>query len=176
MDKSINLALICASGVVGQKILQLLEKKNIKINKLFPLGKSTVGQTVQFQNEDIVIGDMDSFDPTLANITIFSAGSSVAKTYARKFVESGSYVIDLSSEFRYEDDIPLIIPEINGGILDQLNEPALIDNPNCSTSQLLMVLKPIHENYGIDFFNVATYQAVSGTGKEAVAELKSQTF
>ena len=69
MDKSINLALIGASGVVGQKILQLLEKKNIKINKLFPLGKSTVGQTVQFQNEDIVIGDMDSFDPTLANIT-----------------------------------------------------------------------------------------------------------
>lgn len=176
MDKSINLALIGASGVVGQKILQLLEKKNIKINKLFPLGKSTVGQTVQFQNEDIVIGDMDSFDPTLANITIFSAGSSVAKTYARKFVESGSYVIDLSSEFRYEDDIPLVIPEINGDILDQLNEPALIANPNCSTSQLLMVLKPIHENYGIDFFNVATYQAVSGTGKEAVAELKSQTF
>jgi aspartate-semialdehyde dehydrogenase len=104
------------------------------------LGKSTVGQTVQFQNEDIIIGDMDSFDPTLANITIFSAGSSVAKTYARKFVESGSYVIDLSSEFRYEDDIPLIIPEINGDILDQLNEPALIANPNCSTSQLLMVL------------------------------------
>ena len=126
MDKSINLALIGASGVVGQKILQLLEKKNIKINKLFPLGKSTVGQTVQFQNEDIIIGDMDSFDPTLANITIFSAGSSVTKIYARKFVESGSYVIDLSSEFRYEDDIPLIIPEINGDILDQLNEPALI--------------------------------------------------
>ena len=176
MDKSINLALIGASGVVGQKILQLLEKKNIRINKLFPLGKSTVGQSVHFQNEDIVIGDMDSFDPSEANVTIFSAGSSVAKTHARKFVKSGSYVIDLSSEFRYEDDVPLIIPEINGDILDDLNDPALIANPNCSTSQLLMVLKPIHDTYGVDFFNVATYQAVSGTGKEAVAELKSQTF
>ena len=176
MDKSINLALIGASGVVGQKILQLLEKKNIRINKLFPLGKSTVGQSVYFQNEDVVIGDMDSFDPSEANVTIFSAGSSVAKTHARKFVKSGSYVIDLSSEFRYEDDVPLIIPEINGDILDDLNDPALIANPNCSTSQLLMVLKPIHDTYGVNFFNVATYQAVSGTGKEAVAELKSQTF
>ncbi len=176
MDKSINLALIGASGVVGQKILQLLEKKNIKINKLFPLGKSTVGQTIHFQNDDITIGDLDSFNPSDANITIFSAGSSVAKSHARKYVESGSYVIDLSSEFRYEEDVPLIIPEINGSIIDSLDKPSLIANPNCSTSQLLMVLKPIHDKYGIDFFNVATYQAVSGTGKEAIAELKSQTY
>ena len=176
MDKPLNMALVGASGVVGQKILQLLEKKEIKIDNLFPLGKSTVGQTISFQNQDLIIGDLDSFDPKEANITIFSAGGSVAKEHAKKFVEAGSYVIDLSSEFRYEDDIPLIIPEINGDVIQNLKEPTLIANPNCSTSQLLMVLKPIHERYGIEFLNIATYQAVSGTGKEAVEELRSQTY
>ena len=176
MDKPLNMALVGASGVVGQKILQLLEKKEIKIDNLFPLGKSTVGQTINFQNQNFIIGDLDSFDPKEANITIFSAGGSVAKEHAKKFVEAGSYVIDLSSEFRYEDDIPLIIPEINGDIVENLKEPTLIANPNCSTSQLLMVLKPIHERYGIEFLNIATYQAVSGTGKEAVEELRSQTY
>ena len=139
MDKPLNMALVGASGVVGQKILQLLQKKDIKIDNLFPLGKSTVGQTISFQNQDYIIDDLDSFDPKEANITIFSAGGSVAKKHAKKFVESGSYVIDLSSEFRYEDDIPLIIPEINGDIVENLKEPTLIANPNCSTSQLLMV-------------------------------------
>ena len=176
MDKPLNMALVGASGVVGQKILQLLEKKEIKIDNLFPLGKSTVGQTISFQNKDFIIGDLDSFDPKEANITIFSAGGSVAKEHAKKFVEAGSYVIDLSSEFRYEDDIPLIIPEINGDVIQNLKEPTLIANPNCSTSQLLMVLKPIHERYSIEFVNIATYQAVSGTGKEAVEELRSQTY
>ena len=176
MDKPLNMALVGASGVVGQKILQLLEKKEIKIDNLFPLGKSTVGQTINFQNQNFIIGDLDSFDPKEANITIFSAGGSVAKEHAKKFVEAGSYVIDLSSEFRYEDDIPLIIPEINGDVIQNLKEPTLIANPNCSTSQLLMVLKPIHERYGIEFLNIATYQAVSGTGKEAVEELRSQTY
>ena len=176
MDKPLNMALVGASGVVGQKILQLLEKKEIKIDNLFPLGKSTVGQTISFQNQDLIIGDLDSFDPKEANITIFSAGGSVAKEHAKKFVEAGSYVIDLSSEFRYEDDIPLIIPEINGDVIQNLKEPTLIANPNCSTSQLLMVLKPIHERYSIEFLNIATYQAVSGTGKEAVEELRSKTY
>ena len=176
MDKVLNIALIGASGVVGQKILQLLDKKDIYVDKLFPLGSSSVGQKVNFQNNDHIIEDLESFDPSLANITIFSAGSSVARKHARKFVEAGSYVIDLSSEFRYEDDVPLIIPEINGDILENLSEPTLIANPNCSTSQLLMALKPIHDKYGIEFINIATYKAVSGTGKDAVEELRSQTF
>ena len=176
MDKVLNIALIGASGVVGQKILQLLDKKDIYVDTLFPLGSSSVGQKVNFQNNDHIIEDLESFDPSLANITIFSAGSSVARKHARKFVEAGSYVIDLSSEFRYEDDVPLIIPEINGDILENLSEPTLIANPNCSTSQLLMALKPIHDKYGIEFINIATYQAVSGTGKDAVEELRSQTF
>jgi aspartate-semialdehyde dehydrogenase len=176
MKQKINIALIGASGVVGQKILQLLEEKKIDVDNLFPLGKSTVGSSINFQNKNLVIGDLDSFNPSDANITIFSAGSSVAKNYAEKFVKAGNYVIDLSSEFRYHDNVPLVIPEINGDILKDLIEPTLIANPNCSTSQLLMALKPIHDRYGIEFLNIATYQAVSGTGKEAVEELRSQTF
>lgn len=176
MKQKINIALIGASGVVGQKILQLLEEKKIDVDNLFPLGKSTVGSSINFQNKNLVIGDLDSFNPSDANITIFSAGSSVAKNYAEKFVKAGNYVIDLSSEFRYHDNVPLVIPEINGNILKDLKEPTLIANPNCSTSQLLMALKPIHDRYGIEFLNIATYQAVSGTGKEAVEELRSQTF
>jgi aspartate-semialdehyde dehydrogenase len=176
MKQKINIALIGASGVVGQKILQLLEEKKIDVDNLFPLGKSTVGSSINFQNKNLVIGDLDSFNPSDANITIFSAGSSVAKNYAEKFVKAGNYVIDLSSEFRYHDNVPLVIPEINGDILKDLKEPSLIANPNCSTSQLLMALKPIHDRYGIEFLNIATYQAVSGTGKEAVEELRSQTF
>ena len=174
MDKTLNMALVGASGVVGKKILQLLEKKGIKVDKLFPLGSSTVGQTVHFQNQDYVIGSLDDFDPTDANITIFSAGGSVAKQYARKFVEAGNYVIDLSSRFRYEKDIPLIIPEINGNEINLLDAPSIISNPNCSTSQLLMAIAPIHKEYEIDVLNIATYQAVSGTGKQAVQELKNQ--
>jgi aspartate-semialdehyde dehydrogenase len=176
MKQKINIALIGASGVVGQKILQLLEEKKIDVDNLFPLGKSTVGSSINFQNKNLVIGDLDSFNPSDANITIFSAGSSVAKNYAEKFVKAGNYVIDLSSEFRYHDNVPLVIPEINGDILKDLKEPTLIANPNCSTSQVLMALKPIHDRYGIEFLNIATYQAVSGTGKEAVEELRSQTF
>ena len=176
MKQKINIALIGASGVVGQKILQLLEEKKIDVDNLFPLGKSTVGSSINFQSKNLVIGDLDSFNPSDANITIFSAGSSVAKNYAEKFVKAGNYVIDLSSEFRYHDSVPLVIPEINGDILKDLKEPTLIANPNCSTSQLLMALKPIHDRYGIEFLNIATYQAVSGTGKEAVEELRSQIF
>lgn len=176
MNNELNLALVGASGVVGQKIIQLLEKKNFQVNSFYPLGKSSVGDEVSLMNQTYIIDDVDLFDPTKANLIILAAGSSVAQKHARNFVSAGSYVIDLSSEFRYEEDVPLIIPEINGEILRELTKPSLIANPNCSTSQLLMALKPIHENFNIKFLNIATYQAVSGTGKEAVEELKEQTI
>jgi aspartate-semialdehyde dehydrogenase len=176
MNNELNLALVGASGVVGQKIIQLLEKKNFQVNNFYPLGKSSVGDEISLMNQTYVIDDVDLFDATKANLIILAAGSSVAQKHARNFVSEGSYVIDLSSEFRYEEDVPLIIPEINGAILKELTKPSLIANPNCSTSQLLMALKPIHENFNIKFLNIATYQAVSGTGKEAVEELKEQTI
>ena len=174
MNKSINLALIGASGVVGRKILKVLEKRDIQISNFYPLGLSTVGNEIELKNSKYKILDVESFDLSKINIAIFSAGSEVAKRYAETFVEKGIYVIDLSSEYRYEDDVPLVIPEININEIKKLDKPTLIANPNCSVSQLLLAIQPIHNELKINFINVATYQAVSGTGKEALAEFENQ--
>ena len=174
MNKSINLALIGASGVVGRKILKVLEKRDIQISNFYPLGLSMVGNEIELKNSKYKILDVESFDLSKINIAIFSAGSEVAKRYAETFVEKGIYVIDLSSEYRYVDDVPLVIPEININEIKKLDKPTLIANPNCSVSQLLLAIQPIHNELKINFINVATYQAVSGTGKEALAEFENQ--
>ena len=174
MNSLINLALIGASGVVGKKIISLLENKNIEINNFYPLGSTSVGDEIVFNNNKYKIEDLTNFDYSKVNLAIFSAGSKVAEEHAKDFVNAGVYVIDLSSKFRYEKDIPLIIPEINGNEINLLDAPSIISNPNCSTSQLLMAIAPIHKEYEIDVLNIATYQAVSGTGKQAVQELKNQ--
>ena len=174
MNNAINIALVGASGVVGSKIISLLEKKNVNINNFYPLGSSSVGDEISFNNKTFIIEDLSNFDPSKVHLAIFSAGSKVAKKYANDFVSNGVYVIDLSSEFRYDDNVPLIIPEINGNILKDIERPLLIANPNCSVSQLLMAIEPIHKNFDVDLLNVATYQAVSGTGKDAVKELNTQ--
>ena len=174
MNSLINLALIGASGVVGKKIISLLENKDIEINNFYPLGSTSVGDEIVFNNNEYKIEDLTNFDYSKVNLAIFSAGSKVAEEHAKDFVNAGVYVIDLSSKFRYEKDIPLIIPEINGNEINLLDAPSIISNPNCSTSQLLMASAPIHKEYEIDVLNIATYQAVSGTGKQAVQELKNQ--
>ena len=174
MNSLINLALIGASGVVGKKIIYLLENKNVEINNFYPLGSSSVGDEIVFNNKEYKIEDLTNFDYSKVNLAIFSAGSKVAQEHAKDFVNAGVYVIDLSSKFRYEKDIPLIIPEINGNEINLLDAPSIISNPNCSTSQLLMAIAPIHKEYEIDILNISTYQAVSGTGKQAVQELKNQ--
>ena len=174
MNSLINLALIGASGVVGKKIIYLLENKNVEINNFYPLGSSSVGDEIVFNNKEYKIEDLTNFDYSKVNLAIFSAGSKVAQEHAKDFVNAGVYVIDLSSKYRYEKDIPLIIPEINGDEINLLDAPSIISNPNCSTSQLLMAIAPIHKEYEIDILNIATYQAVSGTGKQAVQELKNQ--
>ena len=174
MNSLINLALIGASGVVGKKIISLLENKNVEINNFYPLGSTSVGDEIVFNNNEYKIKDLTNFDYSKVNLAIFSAGSKVAEEHAKDFVNAGVYVIDLSSKFRYEKDIPLIIPEINGNEINLLDARSIISNPNCSTSQLLMAIAPIHKEYEIDILNIATYQAVSGTGKQAVQELKNQ--
>ena len=176
MNKEFSVALVGASGVVGTKIIKLLEKRLFPVGKFIPLGNSTVGSSIEFNNKKYLVESLENFDPQTAQITIFSAGSTVAEKYARDFVAAGSFVVDLSSNFRYQDDVPLIIPEINGDIIESLSKPSLIANPNCSTAQLLMALKPIHDNAKIKFLNIATYQAVSGTGKAALEELHNQTY
>ena len=175
-NSPINLALVGATGLVGAKIIKLLEKKSFPLANFIPLGHSTVGNSISLNNEEYIVQSLESFQPASIDLIIFAAGSGVADTYARAFVEAGAYVIDLSSHFRFEDDVPLVIPEINGHLLDQLDKPSLIANPNCSTAQLLMALKPIHDELNIELMNVATYQAVSGTGKAALEELHNQTY
>ena len=174
MNRSINLALIGASGVVGRKIITVLEKRDIQINNFYPLGFSTVGNEIELKNSKYKILDVESFDLSKINIAIFSAGSGVAKKYAQTFVEKGIYVIDLSSEYRYVENVPLVIPEININEIKKLEKPTLIANPNCSVSQLLLAIQPIHNELSINFINVATYQAVSGTGKDALSEFENQ--
>ena len=176
MKNNFKLAIVGASGVVGQKIIQLLEEMTLDIGEVFFLGSSSVGKDIFFNNEKFKIQDLESFDSSNVDVSIFSAGSSVAKKFAQSFIDSGGYVIDLSSEFRYDDDKLLIIPEVNGNLISNLNKPSIIANPNCSTSQLLMILQPIHKKFEIEFVNIATYQAVSGTGKAAVDELKQQSI
>ncbi|MDC1525982.1 aspartate-semialdehyde dehydrogenase [Gammaproteobacteria bacterium] len=175
-NSAVNLALVGATGVVGAKIIKLLEKKSFPLARFIPLGHSTVGNHISLNGEKYVVQSLESFQPTTVNLIIFAAGSATAHAHARAFVDAGAYVIDLSSHFRYEDDVPLVIPEINGHLLDQLEKPSLIANPNCSTAQLLMALKPIHDALNIELMNVATYQAVSGTGKAALEELHNQTY
>ena len=174
MSNGINIALIGASGVVGRKIITLLEKKNIVVNNFYPLGLSSVGEDISFNNEIFKIEKLSNFDCSKIDLAIFSAGSSVAREHAQDFVKQGVYVIDLSSEFRYEENIPLVIPEINPNALIESTGPILIANPNCSVSQLLIAIDPIHKKYKIDILNIATYQAVSGTGRNAVEELENQ--
>ena len=174
MSNGINLALVGASGVVGKKIISLLEKKNIEIKDFYPLGLSSVGDKIFFNNETFEIESLSDFDCSAIDLAIFSAGSSVARDHAPDFVKNGVYVIDLSSEFRYEENIPLVIPEINQQALIEADGPILIANPNCSVSQLLIAIEPIHKKFNIDILNIATYQAVSGTGRKAVEELHNQ--
>ena len=126
MINKINIALIGASGVVGRKIISLLEKRNLNIDNFYPLGFSSVGKKIVFKNQNLLIQDAADFDCTKAHLIILSAGSEVARKYANKFVSKGVYVVDLSSEFRYEENIPLIIPEINGSILNNIKKPSLI--------------------------------------------------
>ena len=174
MSNGINLALVGASGVVGKKIISLLEKKNIEVKDFYPLGLSSVGDKISFNNETFEIESLSDFDCSAIDLAIFSAGSSVARDHAPDFVKNGVYVIDLSSEFRYEENIPLVIPEINPQALIEADGPILIANPNCSVSQLLIAIEPIHKKFNIDILNIATYQAVSGTGRKAVEELHNQ--
>ena len=145
-----------------------MEKKAFPIDQFIPLGNSTVGSSIQFNNKEYEVESLENFSPKKGQFIIFSAGSSIAEQYAEALF-MGSFVVDLSSNFRYEDDVPLIIPEINGEIVSRLSKPSLIANPNCSTAQLLLALKkPIHDQVKIKFLNIATYQAVSGTGKATV--------
>ena len=168
-----NIAIIGASGNVGRKTIEILEKSNFSIEKLFLVAsKKSAGKKIKFRKEEIEIENLENYDFSKAQITFFAAGSKIAKEWVPK-ASKKTIVIDNSSYFRMNDDVPLVVSEVNPEALE--NHKNIISNPNCSTMQMVLTLKPLHDEYTIKRVVVSTYQAVSGAGKLPMDELFEQT-
>jgi len=175
VSKTYNVAVVGATGAVGEAMLAILEQRNFPVGEVYALASSrSVGKRIPFKGGSLKVEDLATFDFSKAQIGLFSPGASVSAEYAPKAAAAGCIVIDNTSQFRYDDDIPLVIPEVNPEKVGDYKNRGIIANPNCSTIQMLVALKPIYDAVGIERINVATYQAVSGTGKEAIAELVQQ--
>ncbi len=174
-SRRFHVAIVGATGAVGQTMLAILAERKFPVGKLSVLASArSAGNTIEFNGEKITIEDLATFDPTGVEIALFSAGGGISKEFAPKFAAAGAVVIDNSSSFRYDDDVPLVVSEVNPEAAK--NRPrGIIANPNCSTMQLMPVLAPIHREYGIERINVATYQSVSGAGQSGMEELGKQT-
>ena len=176
MTKTYDVAVVGATGAVGEAMLAILEQRKFPVGNVYPLASSrSAGKQIQFNGKTVVIEDLSTFDFSKTPIGLFSAGASISKEFAPKAAAAGCIVIDNTSQYRYDDDIPLVVPEVNPEKIAEYKTRGIIANPNCSTIQMLVALKPIYDAVGIERINVATYQAVSGTGKEAIAELTMQT-
>ena len=176
MSKKFNVAVVGATGAVGETMLSILQERNFPVENIVALASSrSAGSTTLFNGKSVVIQDLETFDFKGVDIGLFSPGATVSKIHAPRAAEAGCVVIDNTSEFRYDDDIPLVIPEVNPHAIADYKNRGIIANPNCSTIQMLVTLKPIHDAATIERINVCTYQAVSGTGKEAIEELAKQT-
>ena len=174
--KKFNVAIAGATGAVGEVLIELLETRDFPIDTLYLLASSrSAGTNLNFAGKRITVSAIDDFDFSQAHIGLFSAGGSVSAEYAPKAAAAGCVVVDNTSHFRRDDDIPLVVSEVNPEAIAGYTKRNIIANPNCSTMQMLVALKPIHDAVGIERINVATYQAVSGTGKSAIEELASQT-
>ncbi len=168
-----NFAIIGASGNVGRKTIEILEKSRIPFKELYLVAsKKSAGKKIKFRGEEIVIEDLESYDFSKAGITFFAAGSQIAREWVPKAAKK-TIVIDNSSYFRMQSDVPLVVPEVNAEALNKHNN--IISNPNCSTMQMVLALKPLHDEYKINRVVVSTYQAVSGAGKAPMDELFEQT-
>jgi aspartate-semialdehyde dehydrogenase len=175
-DKKYNVAVVGATGAVGETMLSILEQRDFPVGEVYALASSrSAGKRVEFKNKQLIVEDLETFDFSKADIGIFSPGASVSAIYAPKAAEAGCVVVDNTSQFRYDDDIPLVVAEVNPHAVADYKNRGIIANPNCSTIQMLVALKPIYDAVGIERINVCTYQAVSGSGKEAIEELAKQT-
>ena len=176
MSETIDIAVVGATGAVGEAMMEILEQREFPVGKLYALASErSAGKTVRFRGKSITVSDLAEFDFSKTTIALFSAGGSVSEEHAPRAAASGCVVIDNTSHFRRQEDIPLVVPEVNPGALAAYRSTRIIANPNCSTIQMLVALKPIYDAVGISRINVATYQAVSGTGKAAIEELAGQT-
>lgn len=176
MSRLFDVAVVGATGAVGETMLSILAERKFPVGKVYALASErSVGKRVPFGNKLLLVEDLASFDFSKVQVGLFSPGAAVSAIYAPKAAAAGCVVIDNTSQFRYDDDIPLVVPEVNPQAIAQYKNRGIIANPNCSTIQMLVALKPIYDAVGITRINVATYQAVSGTGKEAIEELAGQT-
>ena len=172
-----NVAIVGATGAVGREMLEILSYRKFPVNKIFALAsRSSMGREVSFgENEILKVESLDDFDFSKADVALFSAGSDIAKKYGVKAGEKNCIVIDNSSCFRMDPDVPLIVPEVNAKEVINFKKKNIISNPNCSTIQMVTALRPLHDKYRILSVFVSTYQAVSGAGKAAMDELFNQT-
>ena len=175
MFKNVKFAVVGATGAVGEVMLEILSD-SVPSENVFPLASNrSLGKQVDFGGEQLDIIDLAEFDFSTVEIGLFSAGADVSEIYAPQAADAGCIVIDNTSRYRYEDDIPLVISEVNPERIAEYKNRGIIANPNCSTMQMLVPLKPIHDAVGISRINVATYQAVSGASKEMIEDLVNQT-
>jgi len=176
MSRKFNVAVVGATGAVGETMLSILAERKFPADRVHAVASArSAGSKVQYAGHYLTVEDLDSFDFSTVQIGLFSPGASVSAVYAPKAAAAGCVVIDNTSQFRYDADIPLVVPEVNPAAIAEYRNRGIIANPNCSTIQMLVALKPIYDAVGIERINVCTYQAVSGTGKEAIEELARQT-
>ncbi len=174
--KKYDVAVVGATGAVGEQMLDILVQRNFPVNNVYAVASArSAGKKVSFGDTELEVQDLAEFDFSNTQIGLFSPGADISKEYAPKAAAHGCVVIDNTSQFRYDDDIPLVVPEVNAHQIANYKTHGIIANPNCSTIQMLVALKPIYDAVGIERINVATYQAVSGTGKEAIDELDRQS-
>ncbi|MFM8373520.1 MAG: aspartate-semialdehyde dehydrogenase [Bacteroidota bacterium] len=168
-----KVAVVGATGLVGTKMLQVLEERNFPITKLYPVASErSVGKTIKFAGKRYKIISLDAAVGKKPDVAIFSAGGSISKDWAPRFAEKGTVVIDNSSAWRMDPDKKLVVPEVNAGVLTKKDK--IIANPNCSTIQMVVALKPLHDKYRIRRIVVSTYQSVTGTGVKAVNQLMNE--
>ncbi len=173
---AVNVAIVGATGAVGEVMLEILEERDFPVGDVHLLASErSAGTRLQFKGKSLTVQNLAEFDFSQAQIGLFSAGGSISEEYAPKAAEAGCVVIDNTSHFRRDKDIPLVVPEINAHRVADYGNHYIIANPNCSTIQMVVALKPIHDEAGITRINVASYQAVSGSGKRGIEELANQT-
>jgi aspartate-semialdehyde dehydrogenase len=172
MSSKYDVAVVGATGVVGEALFEILEQRRFPVGRVYALASErSIGKTVPFRSKMLDVEDLATFDFSKVQIGLSSAGASVSDVYAPKAADAGCVVIDNTSRFRYDDDIPLVVPEVNAARIADYRNRGIIANPNCSTIQMVVALKPIYDAAGITRINVATYQAVSGAGRAAVEDL-----
>jgi aspartate-semialdehyde dehydrogenase len=175
MAQKIDIAILGATGAVGEAVLEILAERKFPVGKIYPLAsEQSVGNTVLFKNKPLLIENTETFDFSKVQICFSAVNANIAEKYVPRAADAGCVVIDKSSQFRYDPEVPLIVPEVNIDAIADFRNRNIIAVPNCSTIQMVVALKPIYDAVGIERINVATYQSVSGSGKDAIEELSQQ--